>query len=244
MGRIPQDRHRGACYSDPRHRCAAGNGDTVPETGPDGQRRPLAATSIEVCDQGIADKLAIPVTYLRRMPEHKSDLYDATSTTGWSDSASRFLLRCLRPANAGGSRGGPGVLRLRDHRQPGRADADLDSFPNAGFPIEIDGCDPTERRRYVRGSLRASPGARLGPARRMPQPVHRRLRHPQPRRLRRVRDHQPRIPYRYVEVLKQITIDCGARHDFIFHYEIVRQSFKLTRHQATNMIPHDGVGVP
>ena len=76
--------------------------------GPDGVTL-TAGTYIptEVCDQGIADKLGIPAAYLRRMREHKPDLYDA-NVNGWLDGDDRrFLLRCLRPARvtAAGWRG-------------------------------------------------------------------------------------------------------------------------------------------
>ena len=127
--------------------------DTVPELGPDGVT--LTAGSYiptEVCDQGIADKLAIPAAYLRRMREHKPDLYDA-NVNGWLDGDDRrFLLRCLQPSTGSGS----GVARafLSDgYKIIDNLDvlmAALDGVRNSGFPVEIDGCDLTERRMYVR----------------------------------------------------------------------------------------------
>ena len=127
--------------------------DTVPELGPDGVTSTAGSyTPTEVCDQGLADKLGIPAAYLRRMREHKPGLYDA-NVNGWLDGDDRrFLLRCLRP----GTGAGTGVVRafLSDgYKIIDNLDvlmAALDGVRNAGFPVEIDGCDLTERRMYVR----------------------------------------------------------------------------------------------
>ena len=127
--------------------------DTVPELGPDGVASTAGCyTPTEVCDQGIADKLGIPAAYLRRMREHKPALYDA-NVNGWLDGDDRrFLLRCLHP----GTGEGTGVARafLSDgYKIIDNLDvlmAALDGVRNSGFPVEIDGCDLTERRMYVR----------------------------------------------------------------------------------------------
>jgi hypothetical protein len=127
--------------------------DSVPELGPDGVTSTAGSyTPTEVCDQGIADKLGIPAAYLRRMREHKPNLYDA-NVNGWLDGDDRrFLLRCLQPSTGGGS----GVARafLSDgYKIIDNLDvlmAALDGVRNSGFPVEIDGCDLTERRMYVR----------------------------------------------------------------------------------------------
>jgi hypothetical protein len=106
----------------------------------------------DVCDRGVADKLGIPGAYLRRLRAHKPDLYDA-NVNGWLDGDERrFLLRCLRP-NTGQ---GPGVARafLSDgYKIIDDLDvlmAALDGVRQAGYPVEIDGCDLTERRMYIR----------------------------------------------------------------------------------------------
>jgi hypothetical protein len=127
--------------------------DTVPELGPDGVTSTAGSYSpTEVCDQGIADKLGIPAAYLRRMRELKPDLYDV-NVNGWLDGDDRrFLLRCLAP----GSSSGGGVARafLSDgYKIIDNLDvlmAALDGVRNSGFPVEIDGCDLTERRMHVR----------------------------------------------------------------------------------------------
>jgi len=54
--------------------------------------------------------------------------------------------------------------------QPGRPTAALDGVAQAGHPIEIEGCDLTDRRMYVRSApRRCRPGA--VPARVVPSPV-------------------------------------------------------------------------
>ena len=83
--------------------------DSVPELGPGGVTATAGAyIPTEVCDQGIADKLGIPVAY-------------AFLSDGYK------IIDCLD------------VLM-----------AALDGVRNSGFPVEIDGCDLTERRMYVR----------------------------------------------------------------------------------------------
>lgn len=109
-------------------------------------------TPTEVCDQGIADKLGIPAGYLRRLREHKPGLYDA-NVNAWLDGDDRrFLLRCLRPASGEG----PGAVRafLSDgYKIIDNLDvllAVLDGVRQRGAPVQVDGCDLTERRMYVR----------------------------------------------------------------------------------------------
>lgn len=109
-------------------------------------------TPTQVCDQGVADKLNIPGPYLRRMREQRPALYD-TNVNAWLDGDPRkFLIRCLRPATGEG----PGAARafLSDgYKRIDNLDvllAALDGVRQAGVPAEVDGCDLTERRMYVR----------------------------------------------------------------------------------------------
>lgn len=51
------------------------------------------------------------------------------------------------------------------------------------------------------------------------------------------------VPIDTFEVLMTMGEDLGARRELVFHYEIIKQAFKLTRHKTANVIPHDGVGV-
>jgi hypothetical protein len=124
-----------------------------PVLGPDGVTMTAGTyTPTDLCDQGLADKLGIPGQYLRRMRELKPGLYDS-NVNGWLDGdARKFLIRCLRP----GSGTGAGAARafLSDgYKRIDNLDvllAALDGVRSAGVPAEIDGCDLTERRMYVR----------------------------------------------------------------------------------------------
>jgi len=127
--------------------------DTAPALGAEGVTMTAGTyTPTEVCDQGLADKLGIPASYLRRTREQRPDLYDA-NVNAWLDGDNRkFLIRCLRPTTGIG----PGAARafLSDgYKRIDNLDvllAALDGVRNAGVPVEVDGCDLTERRMYVR----------------------------------------------------------------------------------------------
>ncbi|MFI7033589.1 DUF932 domain-containing protein [Microbispora rosea] len=105
----------------------------------------------EICDQGLADKLGIPLPYLRRLRAHQPALYEANVNTWLRSDDRRFLLRSLR-----GTGDAPGVARafLSDrYKIIDNLDvlmAALDGVRLAGVDIDIDGCDLTERRMYVR----------------------------------------------------------------------------------------------
>ncbi|HET9897671.1 MAG TPA: hypothetical protein VFQ44_22300 [Streptosporangiaceae bacterium] len=126
---------------------------TDPELGPNGVTMTTGTyTPTEVCDQGLADKLGIPGHYLRRTREQRPHLYDA-NVNGWLDGDSRkFLIRCLAPTIGSG----PGAARaiLSDgYKRIDNLDvllAALDGVRQAGVPVQVDGCDLTERRMYVR----------------------------------------------------------------------------------------------
>ncbi len=126
---------------------------TDPVLGTDGVTMTTGTyTPSEVCDQGLADKLGIPAQYLRRMREQRPALYDA-NVNGWLAGDSRkFLVRCLRPSTGAG----PGAARAFLSDGYKRIDyldvllAALDGVRAAGVPVEVDGCDLTERRMYVR----------------------------------------------------------------------------------------------
>lgn len=138
----------------------------------DGLYRPTA-----VFDEGIADKLGIPVSYVRRLRNERPDLYDA-NVNGWlhgkkpvievqfsemgeiahsekvagvpADSRS-FLVRCFR-----GDDGEEGLARAFLSDKYSVIDnldflvAALDGVRQAGADVQIDGCDLTDRRMYVR----------------------------------------------------------------------------------------------
>jgi hypothetical protein len=107
-------------------------------------------TPTDVCDSGLADKLGIPSAYLRRLRSQRPGLYDA-NVNGWLEQDTRrFLIRGLRGES------GEGIARafLSDgYKIIDNLDvlmAALDGVRQAGISVQIDGCDLTERRMYVR----------------------------------------------------------------------------------------------
>jgi uncharacterized protein YoaH (UPF0181 family) len=124
---------------------------TDPQLTPDGVTMTTGTyTPTEVCDDGIAEKLGIPAAYLRRLRDEHPALYDA-NVNGWLARADKsYLVRCLR-----GDRGG-GIARAflsSSFKMIDNLDvlmAALDGLRQSGVPTEIDGCDLTPRRMYVR----------------------------------------------------------------------------------------------
>ncbi|KAB1119061.1 DUF932 domain-containing protein [Micromonospora aurantiaca (nom. illeg.)] len=118
-------------------------------TDPNGRYVPTG-----VGDEGIAEKLGIPVKYLRRLRTEAPDLYDA-NVNGWlSRSADSYLVRLLRgDAETVESRG---VLRafLSDrYRTIDNFDvllAALQGIQRAGVDMPDISADLTDRRMYVR----------------------------------------------------------------------------------------------
>ncbi|MFD3923044.1 DUF932 domain-containing protein [Streptomyces sp. NPDC058595] len=118
----------------------------------DGVYRPTG-----VGDEGIAEKLRIPVSYLRRMREEAPPLYDA-NVNGWlaQDPDRRFLLRALRADSTPGAEQRIGVARALvspSYKVIDNLDilmAALDGIKESGHNAEITRCDLTDRRMYVR----------------------------------------------------------------------------------------------
>lgn len=139
---------------------------TLDESGvtpTDGLYRPTT-----VFDEGLAEKLGIPSVYLKKLRQERPDLFDA-NVNGWLHGAPdrevvlpngqtmtahpdgrKFLLRLFR------GDGGEGVARafLSDsYKMIDNLDvltSALDGVREAGIEVEIDSCDLTERRMYVR----------------------------------------------------------------------------------------------
>lgn len=118
----------------------------------DGVYRPTG-----VGDEGIAEKLRIPVSYLRRMRAEAPELYDA-NVNGWlaQDPDRRFLLRALRADSTPGATQGIGVARALvspSYKVIDNLDillAALDGITKSGHRAEITRCDLTDRRMYIR----------------------------------------------------------------------------------------------
>lgn len=130
-------------------------------TQTDGVYRPTS-----VCDEGVAEKLQIPLAYVRRLRSERPDLYDA-NVNGWLHGnvtpgvddnqaglpdARKFLLRCFK-GDDGESVGVARALLSDSYKIVDNLDvltAALDGVRQAGAAIDIDGCDLTDRRMYVR----------------------------------------------------------------------------------------------
>jgi hypothetical protein len=103
----------------------------------------------ETCDAGLADKLGIPVAYLRRLRGEHMALYDA-NINGWLSvqPQRKLLIRTLRGEDDGIARA---VLSER-YRFVDNLDvllAVLDGIHRAGADVRVGQCDLTERRMYV-----------------------------------------------------------------------------------------------
>ncbi|MER7056620.1 DUF932 domain-containing protein [Streptomyces sp. NPDC000351] len=117
----------------------------------DGIYRPTA-----VADEGIADKLRIPLAYLRRMRTGNVPLLDE-NVNAWlhQEPERRFMLRAFR-GEGGPGRPAEGVARalLSDsYKLMDNFDlllAALDGVKQSGHPTRVTGCDLTDRRMYVR----------------------------------------------------------------------------------------------
>jgi hypothetical protein len=110
------------------------------------------------CDAGIADKLGIPVAYLRRLRAEHLHLYDA-NINGWLEQqpGRQLLLRTLRPRTVDAEGIARAVLSER-YRFVDNLDvllAVLDGIRNAGADVQVGRCDLTERRMYVQISSRS-----------------------------------------------------------------------------------------
>lgn len=127
--------------------------DTEGVTQADGTYRPTA-----VFDEGVAEKLGIPLAYVRRMRAERTDLYDV-NVNGWlhggpagAADPRKFLMRGF----AGDVPGAEGIARALLSDTYKRMDhfdilmATLAGVKEAGVDVEIAGCDLTERRMRVR----------------------------------------------------------------------------------------------
>jgi hypothetical protein len=124
---------------------------TEPQIGPNGVTMTAGTYTInEIAQNGIAEKLAIPIAYLRRMAEDNVDLYDTNVNSWLARTDRRFLIRCLR------NDAGHGVVRAFLSDSYYRIDnldvlmAALSGIRDAGMSVEVAGCDLTDRRMYLR----------------------------------------------------------------------------------------------
>ena len=124
---------------------------TEPVLGSDGVTMTAGSYSLnDVATTGLADKLGIPLAYLRRMHTDAVDLFDA-NVNGWLARMNRRLLvRVLRDDHGGG------VVRAVVSDKYARIDnldvliAALDGIRALGAQVQVEGCDLTDRRMYIR----------------------------------------------------------------------------------------------
>ncbi len=110
----------------------------------------------EVCDEGIASKLEIPPSYVKRLRQQRPDLYDA-NVNGWLHGGGdaghdprSFLLRAFSGDD------GEGVARaflsdryaIIDHLDA--LMAAMQGVQQAGVTVAVKGCDLSDRRMYVK----------------------------------------------------------------------------------------------
>ncbi len=102
-------------------------------------------------DEGLSEKLGIPLAYVRRMRATNIDLYDE-NVNGWlhQDSEARsFLVRSFTGDGHGIARAFlSDSYRFIDHLDA--LTAALDGIAKSGMEVEITKCDLTERRMYVK----------------------------------------------------------------------------------------------
>src|SRR6266545_4897859 len=124
---------------------------TQPALGTDGVTMTAGTYTLgDLATTQLADKLGIPVAYLRRTHTEALELFDA-NVNGWlARTDRRFLIRVLRDERGGG------IARALLSDKYSRIDnsdvlfAALDGIRASGAPVQIEGCDLSEKRMYVR----------------------------------------------------------------------------------------------
>lgn len=117
-------------------------------TDPNGSYDPTTS-----CDADIAAKLSVPSAYLRKCRKEALGLWDA-NVNGWLDRAAYDVNYMVRAFT--GESGRPGAARAllsHNYKRIDHSDvltAALQGIKDAGVPVEVEGCDLTEQRMYVR----------------------------------------------------------------------------------------------
>ncbi len=134
--------------------CVDGNlvlNNTEPNIGPDGVTMTAGTYAMnDIARSGVADKLNIPLPYMRRMATENLPLLDHNVNSWLERDHRRFLIRCLRGDS------GLGVARAFLSDRYARIDnfdvllAALDGIRQAGVNTQVATCDLTDRRMYVR----------------------------------------------------------------------------------------------
>jgi hypothetical protein len=153
---------------------------TQPQLGPDGVTMTTGAYDFnDVALTQVADKLNIPVAYLKRLHADFSELFDQNVNGLLGRTDRRFLVRAQRTSDPGtglaalpgygfpkpsftdtvpaaSGRGGDGVVRAFLSDRYHRIDnidvlmASLEGIRSSGASVQVDGCDLSDKRMYVR----------------------------------------------------------------------------------------------
>jgi hypothetical protein len=114
-------------------------------TTADGLYRPTL-----IADEGMADKLGIPLAYMRRLRNEHVDLLDANVNSWLARDDRKFLVRCFRGVQDAGVARAFLSDRFAIMDNLDALLAALDGVREAGVDVDITGCDLTERRMTVR----------------------------------------------------------------------------------------------
>ncbi|WP_405018087.1 DUF932 domain-containing protein [Kitasatospora sp. NBC_00070] len=126
------------------------------EITPDGVTSKAAEYKLtDVCESGVAEKLGIPVGYLRKTRHEAPELWDA-NVNGWltheSREAKSYMIRTLRPSQDEDT-GTARAFLSNGYRIIDNLDiltAALTGVSDAGVRVRLDSCDLTDRKMYVR----------------------------------------------------------------------------------------------
>lgn len=131
--------------------------DAITDLSIDGvTSRPARLEPTRVFDEGVSEKLSIPLAYVRRMREARPDLY-AANVNGWlhgdggdtGPDGRSFMVRAFTSEDGGIAR----ALLSDSYKVMDNIDvltASLDGIRKAGVEAEVARCDLTERRMYVK----------------------------------------------------------------------------------------------
>lgn len=104
------------------------------------------------CNYGLARQLGMPAASLEKLRTQRLSHYDSSINSWLNGNPRRFLVRCLRSTRDNV----PGVARAFLPEGDGHPDnldvlhAALNGIYRAGMPVQIDGCDLTDQKMYIR----------------------------------------------------------------------------------------------
>lgn len=121
--------------------------------------RTAALWPTQVFDEGLSQKLNIPLAYLHRMRHNRADLY-AANVNGWLHGLAdegpdprSFMVRAFARPEGGGLDGVARALLSDTYKVMDNLDvlhAALDGVRKSGAEVEVTRCDLTDRKMYVK----------------------------------------------------------------------------------------------